>query len=169
MHDAEQDRRAVVITEVMPPDAANFSGHVHGGYLMQLLDRVAYACAARYARSYVVTLSTDQVLFKKPLFLGELVSFYANVNYVSTTSMEIGIKVMAENVTTGKQRHTNTCYFTMVSVDDQGKPKTLPPLACRNDIDRYRFEEATLRKQHRIAMQKEHAEHKARIRGTAPN
>ena len=59
MHETEQDRRSVVMTEVMPPDAANFSGHVHGGYLIQLLDRVAYACAARYARSYVVTLSTD--------------------------------------------------------------------------------------------------------------
>ena len=165
MHETEQDRRSVVMTEVMPPDAENFSGHVHGGYLMQLLDRVAYACAARYARSYVVTLSTDQVTFKQPLFVGELVSFYANVNYVGKTSMEIGIKVVAENVTTGEQRHTNTCYFTMVAVDEQGKSKKLPALECRDDLERYRFEEAKLRKQHRMAMQEKHANHKARVRG----
>jgi acyl-CoA hydrolase len=158
------DRRSLVMAEMMTPDKANFSGHVHGGHLMQLLDRVAYACAARYAGTYVVTLSANHILFKQPIFVGEMVNFYANVNHVGSSSMEVGIKVVAENLTSGERRHTNTCYFTMVSVDDQGKPRTLPPLELRDDLERYRSEEAKLRKKHRLLLQEQQAEHKKRIR-----
>ena len=162
---ALEDSRSIVMAEVMSPDKANFSGHVHGGHLMQLLDRVAYACAARYAGSYVVTLSADQVLFKQPIFVGELVTFLATVNYVGTSSMEVGIKVVAENLITKEKRHTNTCYFTMVAVDKSGKPIAVPTLELRNDLERYRFEEAQLRKTARMQMQQTHREHKTKIRG----
>jgi acyl-CoA hydrolase len=159
-----QDNRSIVMAEMMTPDKANFSGHVHGGHLMQLLDKVAYACAARYAGQYVVTLSVDGILFKQPVFVGELVIFYASVNYVGTSSMEVGIRVVAENLMTREQRHTNTCYFTMVALDQDGKPTALPPLTPRNQSEKYRFEEAKLRKQMRLDYQKVHAEHKLKIR-----
>ncbi len=158
------DNRSIVMAEMMTPDKANFSGHVHGGHLMQLLDKVAYACAARYAGKYVVTLSVDGILFKQPIFVGELVIFYASVNYVGTSSMEVGIRVIAENLMTREQRHTNTCYFTMVALDETGKTTALPPLEPRNQLEKYRFEEAKIRKQIRIDYQKLHAEHKLKTR-----
>ncbi len=160
----KNDNRSIVMAEIMTPDKANFSGHVHGGHLMQLLDKVAYACAARYAGKYVVTLSADNVLFKQPVFVGELIIFYASVNYVGTSSMEVGIRVIAENVMTREQRHTNTCYFTMVAVDEHGKATPLPPLELRNQMEKYRFEEAKIRRQMRLDYQKLHAEHKLKNR-----
>src|SRR5690348_13533636 len=117
-----QDRRELTMSEIMTPDMLNFRGFVHGGYILSLLDRVAYCCAARYAAKNVVTLSVDQVVFKQPINVGELVNFFASVNYVGKTSLEIGIRVVAENLLTGQIRHTNTCFFTMVAVDENGKP-----------------------------------------------
>ena len=116
------------MTILMTPDMANFSGRVHGGAILKLLDQVAYACAARYCGSYVVTVSLDQVTFNQPINVGELVSFRANVNYVGKSSMEIGVKVIAEDLHSKKKRHTNYCYFTIVAVDDQGKPVSAPAL-----------------------------------------
>jgi acyl-CoA hydrolase len=112
---SDEDKRSIVLAEVMTPDMANFAGHVHGGHLMLLLDKAAYACAARYSGHYVVTLSVDGIFFKEPIFVGELVMFYASVNYVGNSSLEVGIKVVAEDLQKGTQRHTNTCpqtYFT---------------------------------------------------------
>ena len=105
---------------------SNFAGSVHGGALLKLLDQVAYACASRYAASYVVTLSVDRVLFHEPIRVGELVTFSASVNYTGRTSMEIGIRVDAQDIRTGTSRHANSCYFTMVAVDDSGKPRPIP-------------------------------------------
>lgn len=163
--ETQEDNRTVVMAEVMTPNMVNFSGHVHGGYLMSMLDRVAYACAARYSGHFVVTLSADQILFKQPIFVGELVTFYATVNYVGNTSMEIGVRVIAENLLTHEKRHTNTCYFTMVAVDENGKTTPVKPLELRNPLERYRFAEAKLRKEARMEMQKRHQEHKAAVRG----
>lgn len=115
------------MTVLMTPDMANFSGNVHGGHILKLLDQVAYACASRYAGRYVVTLSVDQVVFRQPIHVGELVTFLASVNYTGRTSMEIGIKVVTENIRNKVVRHTNSCYFTMVAVDDDGKPADVPP------------------------------------------
>ena len=114
------------MTVLMTPDMANFSGNVHGGHILKLLDQVAYACASRYAGRYVVTLSVDQVVFRQPIHVGELVTFLASVNYTGRTSMEIGIKVVTENIRNQVVRHTNSCYFTMVAVDDDGKPAEVP-------------------------------------------
>ena len=93
------------MTVLMTPDMANFSGNVHGGHILKFLDQVAYACASRYAGRYVVTLSVDQVVFRQPVHVGELVTFLASVNYTGTTSMEIGIKVITENIRERSVRH----------------------------------------------------------------
>src|SRR5690554_6775919 len=100
------------MTVLMTPDQANFSGNVHGGTILKHLDQVAYACASRYAGSYVVTLSVDQVTFRQPVHVGELVTFLASVNYTGRTSMEIGIKVITEDIHQRLVRHTNSCFFT---------------------------------------------------------
>ena len=116
------------MTVLMTPGMANFSGNVHGGTLLKYLDEVAYACASRYASRYVVTLSVDQVLFRQPIHVGELVTFLASVNYAGRTSLEVGIRVITENIREHSQRHANSCYFTMVALDEQGKPVPVPPL-----------------------------------------
>ena len=116
------------MTVLMTPDMANFSGNVHGGNLLKYLDQVAYACASRYAGCYVVTLSVDQVIFREPIHVGELVTFLASVNYSGRTSMEVGIKVITENIRERSVRHTNSCFFTMVAVDEHGKPAAIPAL-----------------------------------------
>lgn len=154
---AKEDRmHTVEMSEVMTPDKANFAGKVHGGHLLSMLDRVAYACAARYAGAYVVTLSVDQVLFKQPIFVGELITCYASINFVGRTSMEVGIKVVAENFETHERRHTNTCYFTMVSVDKNGKPAALPPFEPTTEEQKRRFKEAKIRREIKFEMEKEH-------------
>src|SRR5690554_6034810 len=97
------------MTVLMTPDMANFSGNVHGGTLLKYLDEVAYACASRFAGCYVVTLSVDQVTFRQPIHVGELVTFLASVNYTGRTSLEVGIKVVTENIREKLVRHTNSC------------------------------------------------------------
>ncbi len=134
------------VTPLMTPDMANFSGKVHGGAILKKLDEVAYACASRYAGSYVVTLSVDRVLFKQPILVGELVTFLAMVNHVGRSSMEIGIKVLAESIQERVIRHTNSCYLTMVAVDGDGKPVEVPPLTLNTPLQQLRFDKAALRK-----------------------
>jgi acyl-CoA hydrolase len=144
------ERRTLIMSEIMTPDVANFRGNVHGGHLLKLLDHVAYACALRYSSKNIVTLSVDQVIFKEPIYVGELVIFYASINYVGSTSMEVGIRVVAENLFTQKHRHTNTCYFTMVALDDQGKPTKVPALPINNETQKRRYEEALVRRELRL-------------------
>lgn len=139
------------MTVLMTPDMANFSGNVHGGAILRLLDQVAYACATRYAGQYVVTLSVDQVTFKQPIHVGELVTFLAAVNFTGKSSMEVGIKVVAEDVRCGIVRHTNSCYFTMVAVDEQGKPVIITPLQPATPAAEQRFQKARQRRDARIA------------------
>ena len=164
MAHADDDRRSLSMSEVMGPEKANFAGNIHGGYLLQLCDRVAYACAARYSGHYVVTLSVDQVIFKKPIHVGELVTCYANVNYLGRTSVEIGIKVVAENLETGDIRHTNSCYFTMVALDKKNKPTAVKPLVMRDDQDRRRSEEAIIRKEMALSFTQEHERRKEALK-----
>lgn len=138
----------------MTPDMANFIGNVHGGDLLKMLDQVAYACASRYSGSYVVTLSVDQVMFREPIYVGELVTFAASINYVGRTSMEVGIRVEAEDVRARTIRHTNSCYFTMVAIDDNGKPTPVPVLEIKNEMQQCRFEAGLARKE--LRMQSSH-------------
>ena len=144
-----EQEKSLHMTILMTPDMANFSGKVHGGAILKLLDQVAFACAARYCKNYVVTLSLDQVTFKQPINVGELVSFRAHVNYVGKSSMEVGVKVIAEDLHTKVKRHTNSCYFTMVAIDDNGKPTTVPPLQLENEFEKKLYEAAIMRKEMR--------------------
>ena len=125
--EAGHDTSELEMVVLMTPDMANFSGKVHGGALLNLLDRVAFSCASRYSQEYAVTLSVDQVVFRQPIHVGELVTFRASINHAGRTSMEVGIRVEAENIRTGERRHTNSCYFTMVAVDAEGRPTAVPP------------------------------------------
>jgi acyl-CoA hydrolase len=140
------------MTVLMTPDMANFSGNVHGGAILKYLDSVAYACASRYSGSYVVTLSVDRVVFRQPIHVGELVTFLASVNYTGSTSMEIGIKVVTENIQKGLVRHTNSCYFTMVAVDEDRNPVKVPPLQADTEEQKRRFVEAEKRREYRKSL-----------------
>lgn len=151
------------MTVLMTPDMANFSGNVHGGTILKYLDMVAYACASRYAGRYVVTLSVDQVVFRQPIHVGELVTFLASVNYTGRSSMEIGIKVVTENIRSKLVRHTNSCYFTMVAVDDNGTPAEVPPLEPRDEVERQRFAAAQQRRALRQEMEKRHGDIKSSV------
>lgn len=135
------------ITELMIPSYANFGGKIHGGILLSLMDKVAYACATKHAGTYVVTVSVDNVEFRQPVEVGELVSLHASVNYVGKSSLIVGIKVVAENIKTATVKHTNTSYFTMVAKEDDGKLATVPPLILEDDVDIRRFLEAMKRKE----------------------
>ena len=141
------------MTVLMTPDTANFSGNVHGGTILKLLDQVAYACASRYAGCYVVTLSVDQVMFRQPIHVGELVTFLSSVNHTGSSSMEIGIKVIAENIQNRVVRHVNSCFFTMVEVDDDKKPALVTPLTPSTPDELRRHAAAELRKQMRREME----------------
>lgn len=160
----KDDRRALTMSEVMTPEKANFAGNIHGGHLLLLLDQVAYAAAARYSGCYVVTLSVDQVLFKQPIHVGELVTCHANVNFVGHSSMEVGIRVIAENLQTRVERHTNSCFYTMVAVDDNHKPVAAPPLALRTPLEKRRFTEAQLRRESRAKVVAEHEARKNKLK-----
>ena len=137
----------LAMTVLMTPDMANFSGNVHGGTILKLLDQVAYACASRYASQYVVTLSVDQVMFRQPIHVGELVTFLASVNYTGNTSMEIGVKVLAESIRDQVIRHANSCFFTMVAVDDNGQTTPVPALEPKTPDEIRRYQAAQLRRE----------------------
>ncbi len=134
------------ITELMIPSYANFGGKIHGGLILSLMDKVAYACAAKHAGGYCVTVSMNGVDFLAPVEVGDLVSLIASVNYVGTSSMVIGIKVMSENVVTGEKTHTNSSYLTMVAKGENGKPRPVPKLVLETKMHIRRFLEAKKRK-----------------------
>jgi acyl-CoA hydrolase len=130
------------ITELMIPSYANFGGKIHGGILLSLMDKVAYACSSKHAGAYCVTVTVDRVEFLEPVEVGELVSLHASVNYVGNSSLIVGIRVEALNVRSGNVKHTNSSYFTMVAKDDDNKPTTVPKLILENKEDVKRFLEA---------------------------
>ena len=140
-------RHQTTLTVLMTPDMANFSGNVHGGAILKLLDQVAFTCASRFAQTYVVTLSVDRVVFREPIYIGELVTFLAAVNYTGRSSMEVGIRVTTENIIEHTIRHTNSCYFTMVAIDEERRPGPVPRLECTTDEERRRWVEAQERRQ----------------------
>ncbi len=137
------------MTVLVTPEMSNFGGNMHGGELLKLLDQVAYTCAMRYSGSYVVTLSVDNVMFKQPVRIGELIHLNAAINYTGRTSMEVGIQVIAEDLQKQIVRHTNSCYFTMVAIDDRGKPVTIDTLVPDTDDDKRRWSDALARREQR--------------------
>ena len=126
----------------MIPSYANFGGKIHGGILLSLMDKVAYACASRHAGSYCVTVSVDKVEFLQPVEVGELVSLHASVNYVGRSSLIVGIRVESQNVKVGMIKHTNSSYFTMVAKGDDDKPMQVPELILESEEEVRRFIEA---------------------------
>lgn len=130
------------ITELMIPSYANFGGKIHGGILLSLMDKVAYACASKHAGTYCVTVSVDKVEFLQPVEVGELVAMKASVNYVGRTSIVVGMRVESQNVKTGVIKHTNSSFFTMVAKGDDNKPTEVPALILENDEEIKRFIES---------------------------
>lgn len=143
------------LTELMIPSYANFGGKIHGGILLSLMDKVAYACASKHAGSYCVTVSVDNVEFLQPVEVGEMVSMFASVNYVGNSSLVVGIKVIAENFKIGSVKHTNTSYFTMVAKNDEGQVIQVPGLILESKEDARRFLESIKRKELKNTYKKE--------------
>jgi uncharacterized protein (TIGR00369 family) len=150
-----------IITELMIPSYANFGGKIHGGILLSLMDKAAYACATKHAGNYCVTVAVDTVDFLQPVEVGDLVSMMARVNHVGTTSLVVGIKVTAENVKQKLVKHTNTSYFTMVAKDDDDKPAIVPPLCLTSADEVRRFADSILRKKLKTYEKQEMAESRA--------
>lgn len=136
----------VSITELMLPAHSNFGGKVHGGYILNLMDQIAFACASKHSRSYCVTASVNKVDFLNPIEVGELVTLKAAVNYTGRTSMVVGVRVESENITTGKKKHCNSSYFTMVAKDINGKSLPVPGLVVEDVQGVRRFARSIQRK-----------------------
>src|SRR6187402_2247616 len=143
------------ITELMIPSYANFGGKIHGGILLSLMDKVAYATASKHAGTYCVTVSVDKVEFLVPVEVGELVSLHASINYVGNSSLIVGIRVEALDVRSGVVKHTNSSYFTMVAKGDDNKPTTVPKLILESKEDVKRFLEAMRLKEVRSKVREE--------------
>ena len=133
------DYSRTTITELMIPSYANFSGKVHGGILLSMMDKVAYVCASKHSGAYCVTVSVDGVEFKEPVEVGDLVSLSASVNYVGNSSMIIGIRVESLKPKSGVKKHTNSCYFTMVAKEEDGTLMKVPQLILETPQDVRRF------------------------------
>lgn len=142
------------MSELMMPHHANNMGNVFGGVILSLIDRVAAVAATRHSRRQCVTVSVDRVDFLRPIYLGELVTAHASVNFAGRTSMEVGIKIEAENLVTGERRHTNSCYVTYVAIDDQGKPSAVPPVLPETPEERRRYQAAEQRRALRLKERK---------------
>ncbi len=130
----------------MTPEWANFFGNVHGGHVLNLVDNIAYVCAARYSRTVCVTAAVDRVDFHEPIHVGELLNLEARITYVGRSSMEVEINVHAEDIPTGQVRHTNSCHLTMIALRD-GKPTPVPRLVCRTRADKARLVQAQMRRE----------------------
>jgi acyl-CoA hydrolase len=140
-----------VLTHWMGPTDANVAGSVHGGAVMRLCDEAAATAAVRHCRQMVVTAAMGRMTFLLPIRLGQLLTFRASVNAVWRTSMEVGVRVEAEDIATGALQHTNSAYLTMVAVDATGSPFQVPPLRMEDEEDRRREREAQLRRQSALA------------------
>ncbi|MCH2209323.1 MAG: acyl-CoA thioesterase [Lentisphaerales bacterium] len=144
------DKAEATLNVLVTPEMANFNGNMHGGELLKILDKAAYICASKYSGHYCVTLSVDKVNFKQSIKIGELLTLLAKVNYTGRTSMEIGIKVIAEDIRNDIVRHTNSCFFTMVAVDENGKPVEVPTLEPKTVEDKRRLQNAEERRKQRL-------------------
>lgn len=137
----------VTITELMLPSHSNFSGKIHGGHILNLMDQIAFACASKHSRNYCVTASVNKVDFLNPIEVGELVTLKASVNYTGRTSMVIGLRVESEIIQTGKVKHCNSSYFTMVAKDENGKNVPVPGLILDTEQSVRRFARSIARQE----------------------
>lgn len=139
-----------VLTELMMPHHANLMGNVFGGHILALVDRVAAVAAIRHSRKPCVTVSVDKVDFREPIHVGELVTAYARVNFAGRTSMEVGVKIITENVISGERRHTNSCYVTYVALNEMGEPAEVPSIEPETPDEKRRYERAAQRRASRV-------------------
>lgn len=137
-------------SELMMPHHANNLGHVFGGVMLSMMDKTAAVAAFRHCRTSVVTASIDRVDFREPIHVGDLVVMQASVNFVGRTSMEVGVRVEAEELLTGRRRHTNSCYLTFVAVDGDGRPIEVQPVMPETLDEQRRFEAARRRREVRL-------------------
>ena len=137
-------------SELMMPQDANNLGHVFGGVILSMMDKVAAIAAFRHSRTSVVTVSIDRVDFREPIHVGDLVVMKASVNFVGRTSMEVGVRVEAEDLLSGARRHTNSCYLTFVAVDRNGRPVEVPDLSAVTPEETRRYEAARERRRRRL-------------------
>lgn len=162
----ERPSQAVVASRhessaLMMPEDANVLGHVFGGAVMALMDKTAAVCAMRHARTQCVTVSVDRIDFREPIHVGELVVLKASVNFAGRTSMEIGVRVEAEDLRTGVRRHTNSCYLTFVAIGEDGRPTAVPAVLPETGDDRRRHEAAQARRARRLEERDAEAKHTA--------
>ena len=155
----------ISISQLMLPSHTNFSGKIHGGFILSLLDQIAFACASKYCGSYCVTASVDTVNFLNPVEIGELVTLKACVNYVGNSSMVVGIRVTSQNIQTGKVKHTNSSYFTMVAKNSEGENVQVPKLILSNLEEVRRFYESV----NRIASKKEYLQEEITLDFSSPD
>jgi acyl-CoA hydrolase len=144
-----------LVSELMMPHQVNNHGNVFGGVVLSMVDRVAGVSAMRHSGRPCVTVSFDRVDFKEPIFSGELVTCQARVNFVGRTSIEIGVRVEAEDLLSREKRHTNTCFLTFVAIDANHRPIPVPPLKLETEADEKRFREGQRRREVRIALDQE--------------
>lgn len=135
------------ITELMLPSHSNFGGKIHGGHILNLMDQIAFACASKHSQKYCVTASVNRVDFRSPVDVGELLTLKAAINYTGRTSMVVGVRVESQNITTGKKRHCNSSYFTMVAKDENGKSVNIPGLLVQDEQGVRRFARSKVRKE----------------------
>jgi uncharacterized protein (TIGR00369 family) len=141
----------ISLAQLMQPQHANNLGNVHGGWIMKLVDEAGALACMRHAQRRVVTVAVDQMVFRQPIRIGDLVSLTAEVSYTGTTSLEAEVHVVAENPITGERTHTNTAYLVYVALDDEGNPVTVPPLIPETEEQRQRMQEGKNRQAHRLA------------------
>lgn len=137
----------VTISELMLPSHSNFSGKIHGGYILSLMDQIAFACASKHSRNYCVTASVNKVDFLNPIEVGEIVTLKASVNYTGNSSMVVGVRVESENIQRGSVKHCNSSYFTMVAIGEDNKPAKVPGLILDSESSIRRFVRSIIRQE----------------------
>lgn len=135
------------ITQLMLPSHSNFGGKIHGGHILSLMDQIAFACSSKHSQKYCVTASVNRVDFLSPVDVGELLTLKAAINYTGKTSMVVGVRVESQDITTGKKRHCNSSYFTMVAKDEDGKSTPVPGLLVQDNQGIRRFARSKFRKE----------------------
>lgn len=140
----------VTLHQLMLPQHANPMGNIHGGVIMKMVDETAGLCAMRHSQHQAVTVAIDSMTFHSPVYVGNLVTFNASLNWVGYTSMEVGVRVVAENPITGECTHTNTAFLVFVALDDEGRKVAVPPLILETDEERRRWAEAEVRQKLRL-------------------
>lgn len=145
----------VQLAQLMQPEHANNHGNVHGGWIMKMVDEAGALACMRHAQHRVVTVAVDQMMFRQPIRLGDLVTLTAEISYTGRSSMEARVEVVAENPVTGECVHTNTAYCVYVALDDDGKTLPVPPLIAESEEERQRMERGKARQAYRLSQRDE--------------